>query len=228
MQPYIFPYLGYFQLIHASSHLVFYDDVNFIKQGWINRNRILLNGEAHLITLPLKAASPNRRIMDIEVLTDKAFRKKLYRKLEHAYARAPYFVEVMDMVTAVISGDKTRISEMAIQSVVAVQEHLGLPFTYSRSSKVSPGTVGLGRADRLIQITRDMGYHKYVNSPGGRALYDKAYFIRKGVEIKFIEADSQKYDQHQEQFVDALSIIDVLMYNSREQTKTYLHKYKLV
>lgn len=135
MQPYFFPYPGYFQLLHAADALVFYDDVNFIKNGWINRNRLLLNGLPAYFTVPLANASSFAKIDQVQVLDDAGWRLKLMEKLRHAYARAPYYARVAPLVASVLNADTARVGELAKQSVMAVADYLALSCKFVASSR---------------------------------------------------------------------------------------------
>lgn len=228
MQPYAFPYLGYFCLIAACDHFVFYDDVNFIQKGWINRNRIALGGQAHLFTIPLANGSQNQRIGDIALHGFEAFRRKFLRQVEQAYRKAPCFDQGMRYVDGVLSGEPRLISDLAIRSVMDACALLGLETTFSRSSERFAATRGLARADRLIEITRQLGASRYVNSMGGRELYDKAYFRDRGIELCFVDPrlPASAQDPRHEN-ITGLSIIDVLMHNRPATILDMIRGYEL-
>ena len=216
MQPYIFPYIGYLQLIHATDVFVFYDDVNFINRGWINRNRILLNGKDQLFTIPCKDASQNRLIKDIEVLADKKTFQKMLATMQVAYKKAPCFASVYPVIEGVFQvEDGISISEMAINSVVSICDYLSLKRTFKISSKEYHNRE-LKKADRLIDICHVEGIRHYVNPSGGREIYTKEYYKSKDIDLDFLISDRVDYKQYDNAFVPWLSIIDVLMFNSKE------------
>lgn len=228
MQPYLFPYIGYFHLIHASALFVFYDDVQFIKGGWINRNRILSQGGDLLFTVPLASASISRPINDTAPAADPRWKNKFYKRLKQSYAKAPFFAKVVDPVMGVFSKEYGSISDMAIESIVSVFAYLHAPFAYTRSSICSPETKGLEKSDRLIEITRSLGHRHYVNPTGtGKNLYSKPYFLERGVVLSFVESKSIEYSQFVNPFVPWLSIIDVLMFNGEKRTLELLSEYRL-
>src|SRR5690554_4605276 len=136
MQPYIFPYIGYFQMIKAVDKFVFYDDVNFIKKGWINRNRILVNGKDFMFTIPLEKTSQNNLILEShikqEVYTE--WRNKIYITLEQNYKSSPYYNDTIELITKVFNQNKISISELAIESIKKVSEYLGLNTIFLKSS----------------------------------------------------------------------------------------------
>ena len=134
MQPYVFPYIGYFQLIYASDVFVFYDDVNFINRGWINRNRILINGKDHLFTIPCLDASQNKLIKDIEVLNNTKDIKKLLDTIQSAYKKAPQFNTVFQIIQHILEiKENATISELAIKSILLIAEYLELKRTKIRN-----------------------------------------------------------------------------------------------
>lgn len=227
MQPYVFPYVGYFHLIDAADHFVFYDDVAYIKGGWINRNRILENGAPALFTIPLRGASPNRLIREVAPDISSQWKSKFIRRLRQDYARAPYASQVIARIDDLLARDFASIADLAIASIAMVFDYLGKEFSYSRSSGISPDTRGLPRADRLIAITKGLGLSGYVNAPGGRSLYRKEYFSEHGVALGFINSRPVVYGQFGTDFVENLSIIDCLMFSDREQVLEYFALYSL-
>ena len=228
MQPYLFPYLGYFHLVQASDLFVFYDDVNFIKGGWINRNRILSQGKDLLFSVPLCGASQNKLISEVEVLPDFKWRTKFFRQLQQSYGRAPHFEAAMHLVHEVFNEDYGCIRDLAANSITAVMDYLGFDFEHCFSSDISPNTREIGRAERLVAITKALGCEAYVNLPSGQALYSKEYFASQGVRLSFVESELSPYKQGGRPFVPGLSIIDVLMFNSKPEVGALLQDYRLV
>ncbi len=228
MQPYFFPYLGYFQLLHASDVFVFYDDVNYINRGWINRNRILINGRASYITVPLVGASQNKKIYEIEIDQNAKWRTKMLRSIEMAYKKAPYFDQVYPIIREVIELDTNQISILAVQSVKEVCKYLGLKRKIEISSLRYPQTLGLGRSERIMEIAKLNEFTLYINAPGGENLYEKRDFLMKGIKLKFIYSNRIEYRQFKNEFVSKLSVIDTLMFNSKSLILSYLNLYKLI
>ena len=227
MQPYVFPYLGYFQMIYASDIFVFYDDVNFIKRGWINRNRIAMNDTDLLITFPVKKASQNKLICDIERGEPKAY-KKVLKTVETAYSKAPFFSEVYPLLERVVLADTPDIARFAATSVIEICHYLGLQRDFRYSSQEFGNTKGLDKADRLIEICHLLDVKDYINAIGGRDLYNKEYFQDRGINLMFIEPNIEEYPQSTSSFLPGLSMIDVLMNNSKEKTVELLSNYKLI
>lgn len=229
MQPYIFPYIGYFQLAAASDHFVFYDDVQYIKRGWINRNRITDKGKDALFTVPAIGGTQSALIMDVTCGADAKWVKKLGITLQHEYKKAPHYAAVNDLVLGVFDDMLGKpISELAIRSVEAVFEYLDEPFTTIRSSVTYPNETGLRRADRIIDIAKKCGGKTYINLPGGAALYADEDFAEHDMELLFILEHSRSYQQFNYDFVPKLSIIDILMHNDKDVVREMLRECSFV
>ena len=218
MQPYFFPYIGYYQLIAAVDKFVLYDDVNFIKNGWINRNRLILAGEVRYITIPLSGASSFLKINEIDVQVGDGWRRKLAENLRHSYSKAPYFTEVNALFQEVLFSNENRIGEIAKESLTSVCKYLGIETEFVHSSTMY-GNSSLGGKERVLDICARENAHEYHNLPGGRELYHEEEFVRRGVELDFIQPHMEPYSQFSEKFQPGLSIVDVLMFNSREAAK---------
>jgi hypothetical protein len=213
MQPYFFPYVGYFQLVATVDRFVIYDDVNFIKQGWINRNRVLVNGAPMFLSVPLANASSFTPIRCTKIHENyKVWRQKATSTLQTAYGRAPFFLPVFEMVKDVIEEMPPNISALALRSVQSVLRYLKIPTAIVESSAVY-GNEHLAGEERVIDICAQEKASHYINMPGGRALYSKAKFLSAGIELQFLNPVVEPYEQFGNPFVPALSIIDVLMFN---------------
>lgn len=229
MQPYFLPYLGYFQLINTADKFVFYDDVTFIKQGWINRNQIKVNNQQTMFTAPVKKASSFELIKDTELHPQlyMKWKKKFLKTLQQAYGKAPYFEQVFPLVRDLLEKDFKIISDLAVESVRMVYTYLELNTEMYISSRSFSDSHGLDRADRIIQITKSLKAQTYVNSPGGQELYSKEYFKNKGVTLYFIEPVLPQYNQLGKEFIPGLSILDILMNNSVKDIRDMLNMSKL-
>ena len=229
MQPYLFPYLGYFQLVNAVDVFVFADDVNFIKRGWINRNRILLNKEEYYVTVPCIKASQNKLINEIQVSTQtKGYPENLLITIKQAYKKAPFFDKIFPIIQSIFNNQYTSISELASNSVIIISKYLEIETTFKYSSICCGQTKGQERSARLMNIVKEFGSDHYINPIGGNTLYDKEHFKSNGITLDFLLPQITAYKQFNNDFVTDLSIIDVLMFNSPEKTKILLDQYKLV
>jgi len=230
MQPYLFPYIGYFQLIGAVDAFVFYDDVAYIRQGWINRNRLDLNGEARYFTVPLANVSSFRPIRETMVAAAQygTFRRKFFATLRESYAKAPFYHEILRLVEDVFVPEAGSIADMARKSVEIVGTYLGLGTRFIPTS-AAYGNVHLKKADRLIDICRQENADTYINANSGQNLYDKDDFAKADIKLWFLKSDTIQYQQtHQGCFVSNLSILDVLMNNSPETIHGFFARYELL
>jgi len=226
MQPYFFPYLGYWQLLAAVDKYVVYDDVNYIKGGWIARNNILLNGQKHLITLPLENPSSFKKINEIAITGNMKAREKLVRTIQNAYVKAPYYADVMPWVEDLILHSAT-IAELNTQSILKVCDYLGIDTQIIVSSELDKDNELKGQ-DKVIHIVKKLGGDAYYNAIGGRELYDKDQFAAEGIQLSFLKAGDISYQQFGNEPISGLSIIDVLMFNSVEEAKRLLEEFELV
>ncbi|MDF0718778.1 WbqC family protein [Kaistella sp. PBT33-4] len=227
MQPYFFPYIGYFQMINAVDVFVFYDDVNFIKKGWVNRNNFLLNGRGKLFTIPLKDASQNKMINEVKTILESPDVSKILETIKQNYKKAPFFQGVFPVIERVFRLQNSTIGDLAMVSIQVVNEYLGITTVLQRSSMEFADTKGLERAERLIAICKQVGAETYINAIGGQELYSKEYFASKGIDLKFIKSEPLDYKQFDHEFVPWLSIIDVMMFNSVEDIRKMLKYYTL-
>ena len=222
MQPYLFPYLGYYQLAAAVDRFVFYDDVKFIKNGWINRNRLFLSGDVRYFTVPLLGASSTSNIAQVGVQPGEVWRRKILESIAQSYGQAPQLVPVMAVVSEVLGNPQTdSMGTLAKQSVLAVADYLGLKTAFVWTSQ-EYGNASLRGVDRVLDICGREGASCYVNLPGGRSLYDAAQFAASGIELAFIEPKLPPYDCGRRPFHAGLSIIDVLMWNDRAAIREML------
>lgn len=231
MQPYVFPYIGYFQLINAVDIFVFYDDVNFIKQGWINRNQIYGANNSVMFTIPLIKASSFKQINETEINNNlyKKWKKKFYKSLEQTYSKAPYFSSVAAIVEKVLNHEKNKyISDLAILSIAEVMKYLEMPFNYVLSSKEFHKSKKLEKAERLYVINKKLNSTQYINAIGGQDLYDKKDFAENDIQLNFLKPSIKEYEQFGNDFVPGLSIIDVLMFNSKDEVKQMMNQYELI
>jgi hypothetical protein len=230
IQPYLFPYIGYFQLIHAADKMLWFDDVNYIKRGWVNRNRILVNGKEFLFTVPIDNASSLRLMKDtaIDQTRYDLWKKKYFETLRLAYSKAPFYKQCIDMITGVFNESPASICELSISSLVRTSEYLELNVLNDRTSRLYQD-VQLKGQDRILQICKDEKATHYVNPIGGTELYSKSVFSENGINLSFIKTKEITYPQfNQHEHVPFLSIIDVMMFNSVEKIKNFLVSYELV
>jgi hypothetical protein len=220
MQPYFLPYIGYFQLIAAVDSFIVYDNIQYTKHGWINRNRLLRNGEPALFSLPLKRASDFAAVSERELAAD--FKpEKLLNQFVGAYRKAPYFGATMPLIEELLRRRETNLFRLLRGSIESLCRHLNIETPITISSDV-PIDHGLTKQDKVLAICREMRAETYVNAIGGVDLYSPEDFRSAGVELRFIRTKPFEYAQFGDEFVPALSILDVLMFNSLEAVRTWV------
>ena len=224
MQPYFLPYIGYFQLINAVDKFVIYDDVNYIKQGWINRNRILLNGKDHLFTISLLGASSFKKINEIIIKNN--FDKTI-KTIEQGYKKAPYFDRFFPMIIGIFRFETLNLSEFVYNSIKEIANYLDIKTDFVISSKLEKDDSLRGQ-DKVIHICKLFYSNVYINSIGGQNLYSRDFFRNNGIELKFLKTNSISYQQFNNTFIPNLSIIDMLMFNSKERVVQLLEEFTLL
>lgn len=227
MQPYFLPYIGYMQLMHAVDTFVLYDDVAFINRGWINRNKLLINGQEHLFTVPLKDASQNKRINEVHLADDPKWRGKLLKTIEQGYRKAPFYQTVMPLTEKMVNFTTDSIADLIYFSLVELNQYLGLNTRLIPSSSVYQNEE-LKAQERILAICQQENAARYINPIGGMELYDKSTFTQAGIELNFIKAKRVEYPQFRNEFIPWLSILDMLMFNDIATIKTMLNEYELV
>jgi hypothetical protein len=224
MQPYFFPYIGYFQLINAVDEFVVYDDVNFIKQGWITRNSILINKKKHNFILQVEGASSFKKIKEITLGKN---RIRILKTIEQEYKKAPFFSVVFPLIQEVLLNDESNLSKFLIFSLQKTAHYLNINTVFRLSSEINKNEALKGQ-DKVISICEELNATNYINAIGGQELYDKDTFHKNGITLSFIKTEPICYNQFDNDFIPWLSIIDVMMFNSIEETKLLLNKYELV
>jgi hypothetical protein len=230
MQPYFFPYIGYFQLVAAVNKFVIYDDVNFIKGGWINRNNILINKKSNLFTVPLIKASSNTLINDTKINLKfyNIWKVKFLRSLVQSYKKAPYFTDVYNLIENVLEiNENDLISELAVNSIKNVIDYLQLETEFCKTSENYNNKTKIGQ-ERVLDICGIEKASQYINPIGGIELYSKNSFKENGIVLNFIKSKPIIYTQFDNDFSPWLSIIDVLMFNSVSEVNKMVNQYELV
>ncbi len=227
MQPYFFPYIGYWQLINAVDKYIIYDDVNYIKGGWINRNRILVNGNPSYFSLQLDGASPNKKINEIKLNSNAVWKKKLINSLQMSYSKAPFYNEVFPIIQDIILYSENNLAKYLENSLRKLCAFLDINTEIIVSSTLQKNNDLKGK-DKVIHICEILDAKEYINAIGGQDMYDSKTFLEHGIKLSFIETNIIPYTQFKNDFVPYLSIIDLLMFNGKEKVKEYLNDYKLI
>jgi WbqC-like protein family len=226
MQPYLLPYIGYWQLLAAVDRFVLYDNIQYAKKGWINRNRFLRNGADAFFTVPLKKGSDFLNVVD-RTIADDFDPDTLLQPLAGAYRKAPFFSAAFPVIEAIVDAAPRNLFEYLHQSIVAIADYLeiGTPIVVSSTVPIDHGLKG---ERKVLALCQALGATRYLNASGGRELYSAPAFAEQGIELKFIQPRPIVYRQYDHPFVPALSIVDVMMFNSREAVRGMLGEYDLV
>lgn len=228
MQPYFFPYLGYFQLINGVDKFVLLDDVNYIKKGWINKNRILINGQVNNINVQLLKISQNRKINEINLDSNREWRVKLLKTITMSYSRAQNFDVIYSVINKIIESKVDTIAELNYLSIMEVCNYLCIDTKIISSSAIFNND-DLSGEDRIIDICLQLGATNYLNAIGGKELYNNLNFDKVGIGLNFLEPKLPYYKQlRTNEFLPGLSIIDILMNNQKSIIQDMLNEYKLI
>lgn len=225
MQPYIFPYIGYFHLIDSVDAFISFDDVNFIKKGWINRNRILTNDVVTNFNLPIKEMSQNKKINESFIFDAKKSKEKIVAQIYHSYRKAPYFEENFEFLNRLVLDNEESISIYNTNILKALSSYLGIRTDFSYSSDYITASEGKNKIFEILSLKNAQSYH---NAIGGMSLYSESDFLAKGINLQFIESEAIQYKQLSSTFQPYLSILDTLLNCGVEETKILLKKYKLI
>lgn len=226
MQPYFLPYIGYWQLLAAVDRFVVYDNIQYAKKGWINRNRFLRNGADAFFTVPLKKGSDFLNIADRMIAAD-FDPKTILNPLAAAYRKAPFFGAVFPIVETIVTAAPRNLFDYLHHSLVVIAAHLDIRTPIVVSSTV-PIDHGLTSERKVLAICGALGATRYVNAIGGRELYSAAAFAAQGIDLKFVQSRPIVYPQYDQPFVPGLSIVDVMMFNSRDAVRAMLGECDLV
>jgi hypothetical protein len=226
MQPYFLPYIGYFQLFHNSDVFVLHDDVQYIKDGWVNRNRILVNGAPAWITLPVLQGSYRLKINQREYQLERPIVHRILRRIDAAYRDAPYFDHIMPLLRDILGFADPNVAAFNANLVRRIACHLELTARVIRSSALAKED-HLSGEERVIDMCRLLGATRYVNPIGGVKLYSTENFARYGISLSFLDSRVAAYAQFGEEHVPSLSIVDVLMFNGRDAIRKLLTEFSL-
>lgn len=224
MQPYLFPYLGYFQLLDAVDEYIIYDDVQYIKGGWINRNNLLIGGEKNIFTISIVGASARKNINELYIRDDF---KKFLKTIDLAYAKAPYKKDVTALIHEIVSHEDKNLARFIGNSIGKISSYLGIDVNLLYSSSLRKDSSLKGQ-DKILNICDLLGADAYINAIGGQELYDKELFARRNIDLYFLRPHLRPYKQVSSDFVPGLSIIDVMMFNNQFEITEMLSDYELI
>jgi len=248
MQPYFFPYLGYFQLINAVDKFILYDNLNYIKYGWVNRNRLVVNGNPVFMIVPVLEKSSFMKIRDVQIDHTSRWKRKALKTIHLNYKKRSFFDEIFPMLEGIINADATYLTEINCAAIRQISEFLDIPAEIVTDiSNYEPLENDLSLSDsdvnisylreqnlsdtktiRVLCVCKNEQADTFVNAIGGQALYDKKIFKRNGIDLYFIHSLPYSYEQNSKEFIRDMSIIDVLMNCGKTGTQQLLNNYELI
>lgn len=228
MQPYFFPYIGYFQLINAVDEFIIYDNIQYTKKGWINRNRILSDGKPSYMTLTLKNANDFLDVDERFLSNDwgSVEKKKMLNRVCSYYKKAPEFNSAFSLFEKCLNFENTNLFEFLLNSLEQIKQHIGITTPFVKSSAILIDH-SLKNKNKVIALCKERKATHYINPIGGVDLYDKNEFGNVEIDLSFIKADTFEYKQFNAEFVPWLSILDVMMFNDVSKIKNQLSKFTL-
>ena len=218
MQPYFLPYIGYWQLIHAVDKFVILDDVQYITKGWVNRNKIIVNGKENWITIPLKNANRNRMINEIEICDKSLWLPKFERSIKYNFKNSIFFKEIYELIDCILNNEENNLSKFLLNSISSICNYLGIKTDILVSSSCSPKRELKGES-RIIEICKNIGASSYINLPGGKNLYNNSSFSEEGIDLHFLE------EKNNEEYL--CSIAQIIFEKNKQDIKSELYKFKL-
>ena len=213
VQPSYIPWRGYFDIIRRSDIFVFYDDVQYDKNGWRNRNRIKTSQGSIWLTIPVLsggAVSEGRLIRDVRIEAGSRWNVKHWKSIEQAYSKAPHFEWVAEKLRPIYETEFEFLADVDVALTIACCELLGLTTNgrFRRSSEFQCEGVKL---DRLISLIRQTGASHYISGPSARDYIDEKQFEGAGVALEYMKYQYVEYPQLYPPFDGAVSIIDLLV-----------------
>jgi hypothetical protein len=229
MQPYFFPYLGYFALIRHTDLFVAFDPVQYIRKGWMNRNRVLKPAEGwQYLTVPMQSHPQEALISEVQVQAGDEWKIKMLRQLEHYKKRAPHYAAVMQLLESCFANTDTSLSRLNVHYLEQVCAYLGLSFHHVVFSDLNLKLENVAAPDEwALRIAQALGAKTYINQPGGRSFFDLNKYQSAGINLQFIDFEIVSYNQHRPIFEPGLSVIDALMFNTPEQIMEMLDHAQL-
>jgi len=226
MQPYFLPYIGYWQLLNAVDKFVIYDNIQYTKKGWINRNRFLQNGKEALFSIPINKGETCLNV-DERTISSSFKKEKLINQFDNAYRCSPFFYDVFPIIKHVISYDDNNLFQYILHSIKVICSYLKIDSSKIVISSKITIDHSLKSENRVIALCHELGANKYYNPIGGTSLYDKENFANKNIILSFLQAQPFEYKQLTHKFTPWLSIVDIMMFNSLDAVQEMLNKYSL-
>ena len=229
MQPYFFPYLGYFQLIKNADRFILFDDVQYIRHGWINRNRTLKPVEGwQYIVAPIQKHKRDDLIKDIQLKPGEEWKQKIFRQLEHYKKKAPYYEQTLELLNSCFQSNESNVTRFNANCLNVICQHLEIPFEVEISSEMNFDYSDVNDAGEwALRISEQLNASEYVNPSGGAELFSVEKFRNANIQLSFLNSELLPYSQKRDVFEAGLSILDVILFNGLENTKAMLDSYNI-
>lgn len=226
-QPYFIPYIGYWQLISAVDVFIISDDYNYINGGWINRNRILEKGRPKYFNIEISHASSNKKISDLNISSEIFNKDKKLMQLRNVYRKAPYFDIGYTLMQEIFNYEELNLANFLEYSIKRICGYLEIQTKFVKSSSI-PHNCELKKEYKIFDQCKFVGADIYINAIGGQTMYSFDQFEQQGIRLGFLQTNDIEYKQLWYEFVPNLSIIDVIMFNSKVEIKRMLQQYTIL
>ena len=225
MQPYLFPYLGYFDLINYTDRWVVFDLAQYVKQRWMNRNRILHPNQGwQYIGVPVRKAPLSTPIRLIQIQNEIDWKARIYNQIDHYRTKAPYFKQVRLLLEKSLEPSFTKLSELNVHTLSVICSYVGIDCRFELVSELGLAMHEIKKPhDWVFQLCELTGAEEYANLPGGTSIYYRSLFDQRGLKLTFRNLAPMKYDCTGYQYEPGLSILDVLMWNSPQEVCDFLN-----
>lgn len=217
MQPYFCPYLGYFALIKHTEYWIVFDTVQFIRHGWIERNRILKPGDSgwQYIRVPLEKHSHEAIIKDVKINSNEEWKIKIFAQLAHYKKKAKYYTDIIKLLEIAFNSNSDSIVELNVKILSTICDYLSISFNYAIFSEMKINLPEIHMADEwALKIAKAIGYSEYYNPIGGSEFFDREKYKQNGINLHFLQINLAEYNQCRSNFEPGLSVIDAMMFNS--------------
>lgn len=230
MQPYFFPYLGYFNLIKSSDQFIIFDTVQYARKSWMNRNRILHPVEGtSFIVAPTHKAPLNTKINEIKINNSENWKERIFNQLKQYKKVAPYYQNVVNLLNEIFKKDIDNLSQLNTFILMRICEYLEINCNIKVFSDMDLKIEEVTAADEwALNISKSLGAQTYINAPGGVDFFDKVKYEKNGISLKFIKSNLPQYNQGGREFVSGLSILDVMMFNSKKEIHVMLEDCEIL
>lgn len=230
MQPYFFPYIGYFTLIKHSDVFVVFDTAQYIRRGWVHRNRIIgSSGEPVYVNASILKAPQSTPIHQIELNSTSKWKQEFYKKMEVYKTVAPHYPEVYQLMEDCLNRPVSSLSDLNVYALKEISNYLGISQNITRLSELEVEFKDVQEPDDWgLEVSQYYGVDTYINAPGGQEFYNKEKYKKKGIEMFFYKTKLTPYDQKLSGFQPGLSIIDVMMFNTKQEIHQMIDDFEVL